>query len=70
MVESIWSDINVKNCLEKKSVPTIQSDGDETSLKQTTKIHLMTKKMRKNSLMMITKKRRKNNPIMMNDYLF
>ncbi|KAH3853981.1 hypothetical protein DPMN_096519 [Dreissena polymorpha] len=59
MVESIiWSDINVKHCLKKRIVPKIQSDGDETSLKQTTKIHSMTKKRRKNSL------------LMMNDYLF
>ncbi|KAH3727002.1 hypothetical protein DPMN_052926 [Dreissena polymorpha] len=70
MVEFIWSDINIKHCSEKKIVPKIQSDGDETSLKQTTKIHSMTKKRRKNSPMMITKKRRKNNPLMMNDYLF
>ncbi|KAH3854799.1 hypothetical protein DPMN_097348 [Dreissena polymorpha] len=58
MVESLWSDIYVKHCSEKKIVPKIQSDGDETSLKQTMKIHLMTKKRRKNSL------------LMMNDYLF
>ncbi|KAH3834655.1 hypothetical protein DPMN_107987 [Dreissena polymorpha] len=59
MVESIWSDINVENCSEKKSVTKIQSDDDETSLKLTTKIHLMMKKRRKNSPMMITKKRMK-----------
>jgi hypothetical protein len=58
MVESIWSDINVKHCSEKKIVPKIQSDWDEISLKQTTKDHSM------------TKKRRKNSPMMMNDYLF
>ncbi|KAH3887460.1 hypothetical protein DPMN_011477 [Dreissena polymorpha] len=62
MVESIWSDNN-------KIVPKIQSDGDETSLKQTTKIHSMKKKRRKNIRMMIMK-RRKINPLMMNDYLF
>ncbi|KAH3700416.1 hypothetical protein DPMN_075392 [Dreissena polymorpha] len=70
MVEFIWSNINVENCSEKKSEPKIQSDCDETSLKQTTKIHSMTKKRMKNSPMMITKKRMKNNPMMMNDYLF
>ncbi|KAH3747376.1 hypothetical protein DPMN_181801 [Dreissena polymorpha] len=56
MVESIWSDINVKHCSEKKIVPKIQSDGNETSLKQPTKIQSM------------TKKRRENSPMMMNDY--
>ncbi|KAH3814785.1 hypothetical protein DPMN_143296 [Dreissena polymorpha] len=55
MLESIWSDISADNCSEKKSVPNVQSDGDETSLKQTTMSHSM------------TKKRRKNSPIMMND---
>ncbi|KAH3689958.1 hypothetical protein DPMN_191342 [Dreissena polymorpha] len=58
MVESIWSDIYVKHCSEVKILPKIQSNGDETSLKQTKKIHLM------------TKKRTKNNPLMMNNYLF
>ncbi|KAH3854603.1 hypothetical protein DPMN_097148 [Dreissena polymorpha] len=57
MVESIWSDINVKHCSEKKIVPNIQSDGDETSLKQTMKIHSITKKRRTNRPMMITRRR-------------
>ncbi|KAH3707163.1 hypothetical protein DPMN_066560 [Dreissena polymorpha] len=57
MVEFIWSDINAENCSEKKSVPTVQFDGVETSFKQTTMSHTM------------TKKRRKNSPMMMNDFL-
>ncbi|KAH3860685.1 hypothetical protein DPMN_023597 [Dreissena polymorpha] len=62
MVESIWSDINAEICStkKKKNVQKVQSDGNETSLKQTTKSHSMTKKRMMNSPMMITKKRSKN----------